>query len=72
VRAVAEEVRRFRTEPLTDFGPYKNREICEWKALKQALLARPGTASQANAARIDQQIEWIERIDAVREELGPH
>lgn len=71
VRAVAEEVRRFRTEPLTDFGPYKNREICEWKALKQALLSRPGTASQANAAKIDQQIEWIERIDAVKEELGP-
>ncbi|MFO0724905.1 MAG: C40 family peptidase [Myxococcota bacterium] len=71
IHAQPEEVRRFKSEPLADFGPYKNREICEWKALKQALLARPGNASADNATRIDQQIEWLEKLEAVKEELGP-
>lgn len=70
IRARAEEIRRFRVEPIGDLRPYASREICDWKALKSALLARPGPATQENAARIDRQIEWLESIEALKEQIG--
>jgi hypothetical protein len=71
VRARDEEVRRFRLEPIGSFAGYADREICDWRALKSALERATGPASADNIKRIDVQIDWLERIDSLKEQLDP-
>lgn len=67
IRARPDDVRRYRVEPLgTALG---TRELCEWRALKDALEAKPGPASADNARRIAQQIEWLDSLEALADTL---
>jgi hypothetical protein len=70
IRALPHEVRRYRLEALGDLKSLGSREICEWRALKTALEAQPGPASTRNAQRIDAQIEWLESIEALKEQIS--
>lgn len=67
IRARPEDVRRYRVEPLG--AALANRELCEWRALKDALEAKPGPVSAENAQRIAQQIEWLDSLEALADTL---
>ncbi len=67
IRARPEDVRRYRVETMGN--QLEVRELCEWKALREALLAKPGPASEANARRIGQQVEWLDSLEALADTL---
>jgi hypothetical protein len=70
VTARADEVLRFkqqRTETFAEFPPDRN--ICEWRALQQALGAFDTVAARQNVQKIAVQIEWLERIESLRNRL---
>lgn len=69
IRARADDVRRFRVESLGNQPPV--REICEWKALEEALRSKPGPASEDNLKRIRQQIETLNSLEALADLLRP-
>lgn len=71
IRAKPEEVRRYRLEAIGSFKPFAQREICEWRALKSALQRSGGPAAAENVKKIDGQVEWLESIDALKEQIDP-
>lgn len=68
IRAAPEDVRRFSRQEITaaDMLARKDREICEWKALAARLGSSPDAVGKANVARIEQQIDWLQSLEALR------
>ncbi len=70
VRPRPDEVRRYRTEALhlAEIKNLPERELCEWKALGEALRRRGGPAGARSASVVDEYTSWIESIDSFKDE----
>ncbi|MBI4816417.1 MAG: C40 family peptidase [Deltaproteobacteria bacterium] len=68
IQAAPEDVRKFSRQLISgaDIVERKDRELCEWKALARRLASSPSPEAKANVSRIEQQVEWLQSIEALR------
>jgi len=74
IKAKPLEIRRLLRKPLTKSGisalnREREREICEWRAMAKTLKTRAGKHGKANAAVVEQHVDWLESIDSFKDEL---
>lgn len=70
IAPTASQIRQYRMEEIRHPADLGYEQICEWRALKQALQKRGGPAAAANVNLIDRQIEWLQSLEYLKGELG--
>lgn len=70
IRARAREVRTYAKRGIAEWKSFGERDICDFKALADALRARGGRTAEANANKLEVHAEWLESIDALKGEIG--
>jgi cell wall-associated NlpC family hydrolase len=73
IRAKSAEVRRFLKQSLTPkiistLNVEVSRDICEWRALGDALKKRGGRMGKSNAKVLREHVRWLESIDSFKDE----
>lgn len=68
-RADRTELRKYVAKPLPGFDVLGEREICDFRALAEALRAKGGPAAQANAEKLEAHAVWLESLEALKDEL---
>ena len=65
-RARRAEVRRFSREPIEDFRIFQDRELCDVRALAEALAGRSGVMAETNVAKLENYAEWLDSLEALK------
>lgn len=67
-RARRHEVRRYEKHPLQadDLGQMGERDICDFRALAEALRGRDGDLAKRNARTLEAHTEWLQSIEAFK------
>ncbi len=69
-RAKRFEVRMYRTKPIGEIKQLGERDLCDFRALADALRAKGGPMAKDNADRLDAHAEWLQSIDALKGTIG--
>jgi hypothetical protein len=64
------EVRTYAKQLVGDLKAFGERDICDFRALAEALRAKGGEAALDNARKLDEHAIWLESIDALKGTIG--
>lgn len=64
------EVRRYSRQPIGDLKKLADRDICDFRALADALHGRGTAVAEENARKLDAHALWLESIEALKGTIG--
>jgi hypothetical protein len=64
------EIRTYAAKPINDMKQLGDRDICDFRALAEALRAKGGEVAEENARKLDAHAEWLQSIDALKGTIG--
>jgi hypothetical protein len=64
------EVRTYTTKSINDLKELGDRDICDFRALAEALRSKGGETAEENATKLDAHAEWLQSIEALKGTIG--